>query len=222
MQKNTAIVLHRYCTFISQTLFGCSELLLCRSLPPANEVWGKVIFLHLSVILFTGGCLVPGGACSGGACSRGVVPALGGACSGGCVPGGDPPDGYCCGQYASYCRVATAQGKQGIWFLLFPDREFCFDTGKILRHRENIFLWHREKFRHRENIWLWLLKWKVCLFFKFQKFFSLASLGISLHLKSIIYFCFHMLYLLFYLCICSLVDYIYAWYLFQTRKDAYV
>ena len=27
-------------------------------LPPANEVWGKVIFLHLSVILFTGG--VPG------------------------------------------------------------------------------------------------------------------------------------------------------------------
>ena len=27
-------------------------------LPPANEAWGKVIFLHLSVILFTGG--VPG------------------------------------------------------------------------------------------------------------------------------------------------------------------
>ena len=24
-------------------------------LPPSNEVWGKVIFLHLSVILFTGG-----------------------------------------------------------------------------------------------------------------------------------------------------------------------
>ena len=24
-------------------------------LPPANEVWGKVIFFHLSVILFTGG-----------------------------------------------------------------------------------------------------------------------------------------------------------------------
>ena len=28
------------------------------SLPPVNEVWGKVIFLYLSVILFTGG--VPG------------------------------------------------------------------------------------------------------------------------------------------------------------------
>ena len=59
-------------------------------------------------------------------------------------------------------RVATAQGKQGIWFLLFPDREntgnFALTQGKILRHRENIFLWHREKFRHRENIWLWLLK----------------------------------------------------------------
>ena len=32
----------------------CSVLYL----PPANEVWGKVIFLHLFVILFTGG--VPG------------------------------------------------------------------------------------------------------------------------------------------------------------------
>ena len=29
-------------------------------LPPANEVWGKVIFLHLSVILFTGGGGVSG------------------------------------------------------------------------------------------------------------------------------------------------------------------
>ena len=42
------------------------------------------------------------------------------------------------------CRVATAQGKQGIWFLLFPDREntgnFALTQGKILRHRENIFL----------------------------------------------------------------------------------
>ena len=28
-------------------------------LPPANEVWGKVIFLHLFVILFTGGGEVP-------------------------------------------------------------------------------------------------------------------------------------------------------------------
>ena len=39
-------------------------------------------------------------------------------------------------------RVATAQGKQGIWFLLFPDREntgnFVITQGKFLRHRENI------------------------------------------------------------------------------------
>ena len=32
---------------------GCADLLLL----PANEVWGKVIFLHLSVILFRGGYL---------------------------------------------------------------------------------------------------------------------------------------------------------------------
>ena len=40
-------------------------------------------------------------------------------------------------------RVATAQGKQGIWILLFPDREntgnFVVTQGKFLRHRENIF-----------------------------------------------------------------------------------
>ena len=34
-------------------------------------------------------------------------------------------------------RVATAQGKQGIWFLIFPDREntgnFALTQGKILR-----------------------------------------------------------------------------------------
>ena len=44
----------------------------------------------------------------------------------------------------NYIRVATAQGKQRIWFLLFPDREntgnFALTQGKILRHRENIFL----------------------------------------------------------------------------------
>ena len=64
-------------------------------LPPANEVWGKVIFLHLFVILFTGGSapgegLLQGGACSrGSACSRGCL-LQGGACSWG-VPGGEPP-----------------------------------------------------------------------------------------------------------------------------------
>ena len=35
----------------------------------------------------------------------------------------------------SSCRVATAQGKQGIWFLLFPDREntgnFALTQGKF-------------------------------------------------------------------------------------------
>ena len=28
-------------------------------IPPANEVWGKVMFIHRSVILFTGGCTPP-------------------------------------------------------------------------------------------------------------------------------------------------------------------
>ena len=59
-------------------------------LAPANEVWGKVIFLHLFVIRFTrGGCLLLGvGACSRvgvGVSGPGGVPAPGGW---GLVPGG--------------------------------------------------------------------------------------------------------------------------------------
>ena len=38
------------CRLVSTTCL-CVETFL----PPANEVWGNVIFLHLSVILFTGG-----------------------------------------------------------------------------------------------------------------------------------------------------------------------
>ena len=46
-------------------------------LPPPNKVWGKVVFLHLSVILFTGGCIPEcngtGGVCLvGGVCPGGV------------------------------------------------------------------------------------------------------------------------------------------------------
>ena len=55
--------------------------------PPANEGWGKVIFLHLFVILFTGVVHGPGG----GAWSRGVCAWSGRGCMvpGGClVPGG--------------------------------------------------------------------------------------------------------------------------------------
>ena len=37
-------------------------------------------------------------------------------------------------------RVATAQGKQGIWKSIFPDRE---NTGNLLKNIKNMFL-HRE------------------------------------------------------------------------------
>ena len=58
------------------------ELLTLNSslLPPANEVWGKVIFLHQFVILFTGeACVVAwgGGVCG---CLGGHVGLLWGAC----------------------------------------------------------------------------------------------------------------------------------------------
>ena len=55
-------------------------------------------------------------------------------------------------------RMATAQGKQGIWFLFFPDREHFWDT-------ENIFncIYYCEK-----HVFLHI----------FSIFFNLASLGI--------------------------------------------
>ena len=42
--------------------------------------------------------------------------------------------------YVTSCRVATAQGKQGIWKSIFPDRE---NTGNLLKNIKNMFL-HKE------------------------------------------------------------------------------
>ena len=59
-----------------------------------------------------GGYLVRGGSarrggwswgfCSGGVSALGGVCSMGGLPGSGGVPGGDPPDGHCCGRYASY------------------------------------------------------------------------------------------------------------------------
>ena len=74
-------------------------------------------------------------------------------------------------------RVATEQGKQGIWFLLFPDREntgnFAVTQGKFLRHRENIFdcIYHCKK--------------HVSLHIFSIFFFSLTSLGILSSFRSL-------------------------------------
>ena len=81
-----------------------SRLYLCCLtvfLPPANEVWGKIMFLQASVILLTGGCLLPGGCllrgryAPGWVCSGGVLP--GGVCSRveSAPGGGSAPGGWC-------------------------------------------------------------------------------------------------------------------------------
>ena len=76
-------------------------------LPPANEVWGKVIFLHLFVILFTGGVLsqhalqvasqhvLHGGVDAIPACIAGGIPAClpGGSANRRCAPGAVIPRG---------------------------------------------------------------------------------------------------------------------------------
>ena len=95
---------NQFSTKINLLDFECSSLKTRKLLPPANEVWGKVIFLHLFVILFTvgggmRGCsgghawLLRGGVCgcSGGGmhgCSGGMCGCSGGGmhgCSGGHV-----------------------------------------------------------------------------------------------------------------------------------------
>ena len=91
-------------------------------------------------------------------------------------------------------RVATAQGKQGIWFLLFPDREntgnFVVTQGNFLRHRENIF------------DCIYSCKKHVSLYI-FSKFFSLASLTIISHFKLFLYELFLPIYLLYQYIYCT-------------------
>ena len=72
---------------------------LSYSLPPANEVWGKVMFLHLFVSLFTGeGVGFP--ACITGDMTRGV-------CIGGGVAGGFPA--------SNTCHMTEGVSIQGRW-----------------------------------------------------------------------------------------------------------
>ena len=52
-------------------------------------------------------------------------------------------------------RVATTQGKQGIWFLLFPDRE----------NTENFAVTQGKYFKHRENIWTMIINTRIILLF---------------------------------------------------------
>ena len=95
--KSTVLSIQRR----KRLFFRTFLIVLEKLLPPADEVWGKVIFLHLFVILFTGGVVsqhalqvVSQHALQGGAWSQARC----------LVPGGSgawwrpPPDGYCCGR----------------------------------------------------------------------------------------------------------------------------
>ena len=130
-----------------------------------SHAWISRVFLHLSVILFTGGvlsqhalqvvsqhalqgvcskggCLVPGrGAWSGESLLRG------GLLPGGClvwgvllagVPGGDPPDGYCCGRYASYWNAFLFQNMFiCLMYIRFAKEDLCLTLTNV----RNSALW---------------------------------------------------------------------------------
>ena len=110
-------IIHRTCNVFIAARGTCSSLRVVFLLPPANEVWGKIIFSQVSVVLFTGGACVPGVCVWLGACMPGGVHAWGCAClgvhgRGACVVGGvhsqgggsvrGRKDGHCSGRYASY------------------------------------------------------------------------------------------------------------------------
>ena len=93
-----------------------------RYLPPANEVWGKVIFLHLFVILFTGGGVVSQHALqvvSQHDLLRGML-SQHALQQGGCLVE-PPPDGYCCGQYASYWNAFLSLCQTDVGYLYNGD-----------------------------------------------------------------------------------------------------
>ena len=113
-----------YKTFTDTLINWCTLIFTAR-----KRSCGKVMFLRVSMILFTiqvcsrgvpgpGGCLVPGGsAWSWGGCLVLGGSAPGGTWSRGCLLQGGawwrPPDGYCCGRYTSYwnafllCHIFT-------------------------------------------------------------------------------------------------------------------
>ena len=57
--------------------------------------------------------------------------------------------------FVNIYRVATTQGKQGIWFLIFRDRE---NTG-------NFAITQGKYFRHREGIWTVIIDTRIMLLF---------------------------------------------------------
>ena len=66
VMKNICITRLNVISLFTTHMVTCCKLAECYGrlnfLPPANEVWGKVIFSETSVILFTGGGRLPTGA----------------------------------------------------------------------------------------------------------------------------------------------------------------
>ena len=88
---------HRIGRWYFKTLRWCK--LASHNYRPQTE-FAKVMFLHVSVILSTGGCLLQWGCLLQGGSAPGGVPAPGGCLLHGGVE--TPDDGYCCWWYASY------------------------------------------------------------------------------------------------------------------------
>ena len=100
---------------------NCADLMDFKFLPPANEVWGKVICLQVCVcpqgegglvpgeVSGPGGCLVLGGAVPG---PRGCLVPGGGLVLGGCLLPGSPAPGSLVqgGAWWRPPRTATAAG----------------------------------------------------------------------------------------------------------------
>ena len=121
----------------------------------SQRSWGKVMFLHVCVILFTGGCY-PSMHCRwypSMPCSRSP---------GGCmVPGGllrgsawwrpPPQDGYCCGRYASYWNAflckQTLKARFHVTFMYVSTSASMFIIMLVVTQRTNS--WYVDTWRLR-------------------------------------------------------------------------
>ena len=111
-------------------------------LPPTNEVWGKVMFLHLWVILFTG---LGASACREVSASRGCLPPGAGVCPRGevCIRRGGG-----CGRYASYWNTFLFYG-QSEYFVFAKERWLLWEW-----QISEIFMAHVTKFLTLYIEWL--------------------------------------------------------------------
>ena len=131
----------------------CGKYILHVFLPPANEVWGKVICLQECVcprgVPAPGGCLLPWRMCT--ACSSRMRTACSSA---------PPSHGHCCGRYVSYwnaflsylCNCFYHKSMHMYLWYICPYIYFTYTSDNIQAKVINLVFFRQEK---KNRPWFW-------------------------------------------------------------------